>query len=963
MYRDRLNRVSELYNDALARPAHERAAFLREACGDDDALRSDVESLLAQASENEFLREPAIAVAARMVSASETPVLSGRRVGVYEIQGLIGAGGMGDVYRAKDTRLGRDVALKILPEAFTRNRDRLNRFEREARTLAALNHPNIASIYGVEESDGIRALVLELVEGETLAERLVRQPEGIPIADILAAASQIVDALECAHDKGIVHRDLKPSNIAFTLAGTVKVLDFGLAKLTTEADSDAASSSDPPITCINSTSAGLLVGTVAYMSPEQARAQRVDKRTDIWAFGCVLYEMLTAFAPFSGSTLQETLAAILENEPDWSALPAQTGPAIRRLLRRCLEKDQRRRLHDIADARLDIQENETGAVNELPERRRQRWVWAIGIAGLLIVFTVWQVLAPRLMLPESNREWGRNVVTFAIESPPGTEISAFHFAISPDGRNLTWVAAGKGGVRRLWVRPLDSQTARELPGTEDASYPFWSPDSRSIGFIARGSVKRLDLAAGSVQTVAKTAAATQGAAWGSNNTIVFPTRVALYAVSATGSGEPRLMAEVDRTRQEDSLRFPHFLPDGRNFVYVARSGRRENSSAYIANVDGEQPQRLFPVASKVEYAAGHLLFTQNGSLMARAFDPATRRVGEAFRVADQVGHDMRGLAGYFTVSNDVVAYRQFSDPGSVLRWFDRSGKPLEILGAPRQYSRFRIAPDGRRVATAFPDERTGSPSIWILDKGQVLQRLTLAGVHEWQPIWSPEGDRIVFGSNRNGPQNLYIKAATGSGRDEPLVLANEVVSAESWSRGDFLAYFLNRTTTRRDLLVRRIAGGIENRDFTTIAASEADEHTARFSPDEAWIAYVSDETGRPEVYVQPFPPTSERWQISVNGAVEPNWGPAGDELIYLGLDGKLTAVAVDTTASIFRVTSSNTLFETLASNDPDNNRYDVAPDGKRFLIKVPVPASPSEPIVVLVNWAEQLKAQATGTQP
>ena len=980
MDRERWSVVESLFHAAATRPAGERAAFLSHACGDDHALRHEIESLLAEStSTSDVFERPALAVAAGLVSTPDAYSLIGARIGVYDILAPIGTGGMGEVYRARDTRLGRDVAIKVVPPEFTKDPERLARFDREAHALAALNHPNIATIYGFEESGTVKALAMELVEGETLADVLTRcspaaasatsggtsgagRRRALPIDRALAIARQLADALDAAHEKGIVHRDLKPANIKVTPDGIVKVLDFGLAKICAP-DPDAGMPANAALTgssrATGATEEGRILGTTAYMSPEQARGQAVDKRADIWAFGCVLYEMLTGRMAFAGDTVSETIARILEREPDWAALPSGVAPGVVRLLRRCLEKDTRRRLRDIGDARMEFEAagvEPAGTSTVSPSRQRPSWAIPIAVLCAAIVGGA-LVMGLRFFSTASSPDWGQNVVTLAVDPPEGTEIAFFHFAVSPTGGHLTWVGTGGGdNTRRLWLRTFDSPVARELPGTEGASYPFWSPDGRSVGFITQASIKRVDVASGVVQTLANTAAAAQGAAWGTADVVIFSARLGLYQVPASG-GDVSLVATLDPSRQENSLRFPQFLPDGRRFLYVARSGRHENSSAYIGSLDDRRPRRMFSVLSKVEYASGHVFYAEGSRLMARPFDLGTLDLGPPVAIAEDVGGgNLSGLVGYFSVSDDVLAYRAYTPLTSVLRWFDRSGQALDTAGPPRDYGSFQLSPDGRRVMTVWPDERTGSRSVWLLEAGHdTPSRLTFAGVDEFAPVWSPDGNHVAFGSYRNGPFDLFIKPVSGGGADTPFLVDEEQANAESWSSDGFLAYYYNRQTTRRDLFAAKVIKGIGHGDPIRIADSPADEHASRFSSDGRWIAYVSDETGQREVYVQPFPPTGARWQISVEGGTDPSWRADGRELFYLRSDGTLTAVDVRADATGLRVGSSARLFN---AGEPDVNavtrRYDAMPDGQRFLVNVPSDPPPAKPVRVLINWRERL---------
>ena len=872
----------------------------------------------------------------------------GTRLGAFEIVTLLGAGGMGEVYRARDTRLGRDVAIKILPPTFTTDPDRLARFEREARVLASINHPNIATIHGVEESASGRAIVLELVDGNTLADRIARGP--LSVDEARAVARQIADALDAAHEKGIVHRDLKPANVKITPDGRVKVLDFGLAKLAEGPEGGLADGASDALTAPAETEIGMIVGTAPYMSPEQARGLPVDRRTDIWAFGCLLYEMLAGRPAFGGATRSDTLAAILERDPSWAALPSTLPSPIVRLVRQCLRKDRRQRLRDIGDA-LDAL---SAGIEPATSGNRQGVSRPLVVAGLIAAagWVAAGVLGMRT-IGGSPEEPLADPVRFLVDGEGAS------LALSADGRALAWVRPGADGESRLWVRPLDAVAARELPGTEGATYPFWAPDARAIGFIADGRLKRVDVASGSVQVLANVPEVSLGGTWSEDNVIVFSSRFGLYQIPAEG-GDARLVAGLDRTRQENSLRFPHFLPDGRHFLYVARSGRPEQNAAYVGSLDGP-PVRLFETMSNVAYAHGHVLFVRGTTLVARPFDPATLTLGaETVPLADNAGSNPTGVRGFFAVSaNGVLTYARPTPARSVtLEWFDRAGRPLGTIGAPAPYDQFRLSPDGTRVAAAIQEVEAGSRSVWILEEGRNTPiRFTFAGTHDWQPAWSPDGTRIAFGSYRDGPLNLYVKSASGSGNDEPLVISDEQKDTGDFSAdGRHFAY--TSRTTKGDVLVTTVSGA---REIVPIARTDAEEGEARFAGDGRWIAYTSDETGRKEVFVQPFPPTGAKWQVSVGGGQQPAWRGDGRELFYLNDEGMLLSVAVAGGGPSPVFSAAQPLFSVGRPRNTQAN-YDVTRDGKRFLVAVLGTAPPLQPTTVIVNWPRLLSPGASGSR-
>ena len=789
-----------------------------------------------------------------------TPPLSltpGTRLGVYEVTGTIGEGGMGQVFRAHDTRLHRDVALKVLPEAFANDPDRLARFTREAQTLASLNHPNIAHLYGLEESGGVRALVMELVEGEDLSQRIARG--ALPLDEALLVAHQIAEALEAAHEQGIVHRDLKPANIMLKARGaaasraedrllerraaadtdwTVKVLDFGLAKaIEPAAGSSPSLSMSPTITTPNMTRVGMILGTAAYMSPEQAKGRAADARSDIWAFGCVLYEMLAHKPPFAGDTVVEILGAIVMSEPDWSALPPTIPLAVVSLLKRCLQRDRNKRMRDIADARFQIEEIPSAPAGPVasavpPRRGHERLVWiavTLALAGALAWSTLYTRSTPADM-PEMRLE---------IASPPGADLSGF--AMSPDGRALVFQATADGKTQ-LWLRPMDSETATPLAGTENVavengSVPFWSPDGRSVGFFAGGQLKRIDIAGGLVQALADAPMNTRGGAWNAGGTILF-TRSAtepLYRVPASGG---KAVAATEVKAPHLGHRYPHFLPDGRHFLYFAY-GPPQSQGVYVGSLDSNETRRLVDAESAPIFAPpDHVLFARQGAVLAQRVNLDTlQTLGDPVPVARQVATPSGTVASVAlsAAAAGTVAYR--ANPGErQLRWVDRSGRPIGVLGAPdsTQPTEIRLSPDGRMVAlTRMVD---GNNDVWLMEDARgVRQRFTSDAAREFQPIWSPDGNRLVFGSTRMGVVNLYERPVNGAGPETLLLESSESKNASDWSSdGRWIVYDTQSPATARDLGALPMSGDKKPIALTQTAGDEAD---ARFSPDGRWIAY------------------------------------------------------------------------------------------------------------------------------
>ncbi len=687
------------------------------------------------------------------------------RLAHYDIAEKIGVGGMGEVYRARDTKLGRDVALKFLPDSFAGDPERLGRFDREAKVLASLNHPNIAAIYGLEQSGARRFLVLELVEGEDLAQRIRRGP--IPVEDTLPLARQICDALENAHEQGVIHRDLKPANIKVDPDGKVKVLDFGLAKALEGAPADPALSQSPTI-ITGGTIQGVILGTAAYMSPEQARGRRIDRRADIFAFGCVLYEMLSGKQAFAGETVSDTLAAVLRADPDWGAVPKDVSNETTRLLRRCLEKDPKIRLRDIGEARILIDRVSRGDVEQSPETplasvkasigRARRWApWiisgALTAAALVLGAAHMNGRAPEMpiirasILPPDETPWDLR------GTHPGPA------AISPDGRHIAFTARNASGTF-LFVRDLESPESRMLPGTQGAGYPFWSPDSRMIGFFADGKLKRIDAGGGPPIALCE-APVGKGGSWNGDNIIAFAPSFnsAIHKVSANG-GESTPVTRVDRPRGENSHRFPQFLPDGKHFIFLVRatgsSGTlgQVGTSIRLGSLSDSTSTELQPSVSNGLYASNHILFLRENVLMARPFDPDRFEfTGDAFPLLEQVRFIPGAARGIFDASkNGILVYQSGARmPGNQLAWFDAEGKETGRLGESLEHDNPRISPDGKKVAVEIYDAIGGTPDIWIYDVDRGIRtRFTFDPSPETEPVWSPDGTRLAFASGRGG---------------------------------------------------------------------------------------------------------------------------------------------------------------------------------------------------------------------
>jgi eukaryotic-like serine/threonine-protein kinase len=945
--RRRWPQIKEIFHAALACAPDRRAAFLRDACGDDVALRDDVASLLeAHVDAGSFAeRAPIDALVSRdgsMANGEGPAIAAGIELGPYRILGALDAGGMGEVYRALDTRLHRDVAVKVLPTALSADPERVARLEREARLLAALNHPHVATIHGLEIAGGRHAIIMELIDGPTLADRLSSGP--LPLDVVLAIARQIAEGLEAAHEKGIIHRDLKPANIGLTAAGTAKVLDFGLAKaMAADPDLVRASAVDGA-----ASDDGVVAGTPAYMSPEQARGQRVDARGDVWAFGCVVYEMLTGHAAFGRATIADTLGAILEREPDWARLPSHVPLGLQRLLRRCLEKDPRRRLHHIADARIEIEDavseprGMAAALPTAPFRRRER-VLGLFTAGLALALAA--ALAAWLLRPAAAAPETRVVeITTPWTSDP------LSFAVSPDGRRLAFVADHEGQPT-LWVRDLSVSRALALPGTEGARRPFWSPDSRSIGFFMTSELKRIAARGGSAQTVTYVLAGTAGA-WGPDGTILFSSTPssALRRVNAAGGS---VEAATRPAAESTGHRHPQFLPGGRQFLFFV-GGSEAVRGVYLGSLESSEVTRLLASDTQGTYVAPDwLLFMRQGTLWAQRVDLGRRMLsGDPIAVADSVAFEPITGAGAFSTSDTgVITYRTGPPSLTRLSWFDRSGNALGTLGSPEQagLSNVRLSPDGRRVAA----ERTlqNETDLWLLDATRQtrLTRGSDARIARL-PVWSPDGERIAFESVRSGSVALSVKASTGEGGEDVLFESPEIKIPCDWSPdGRALLYYVPDPKTGTDLWVLPQGASAP----FVFLRTEANELWGQFSPDGRWVAYQSNETGRYEIYVRPFPVRGGSFPISTNGGVYPRWSRDGTELYFIAPDAKMMAAPIHATSTTFGADVPVALFQTRKLGGGLNvigrsHQYDVARDG-RFLINVETESS-APPITLLMNW-------------
>ena len=955
---DRWLKVEQLYNDALERDEAEREAYLREVCGGDDALRSEVESLLRNEKKaGSFLDAPAVEVAAKIFDQNSGQSMIGRRLGTYDVVSLIGLGGMGEVYEARDTKLGRDVAIKVLPSAFLHDPERLSRFQREARLLASLNHPNIATIHGLEQSGGVRYLVMELVPGKTLAERVAKT--GLPVDEALKIATQIAVALEAAHEKGVIHRDLKPANVKVTPEGHVKVLDFGLAKAFAN-DGGPDLSIAPTLTGMASEE-GRILGTPAYMSPEQARGKAVDKRTDIWAFGCVLYELLTGKMAFRGETLGDTIAAVLEKEPDWQALPDSTPAKVLELLRRCIRKDPQRRLRDIGDARIEI-EDALAAPDAKPTAAApasMSRLFAVVAAGLVIGAAVmgfgwWR----------ATRPVDRPLVRLDVDLGPDVSLGSRFgtgIIISPDGARMVYVSQG-----RLFTRRLDQPNATELAGTQGANAPFFSPDGQWVGFFAQGKLQKISVDGGSAIALCDGATNNSSSgSWGEDDNIIAALNSS-GGLSRIPSGGGLPTPVTDLRDGEITHRWPQILPGGKAVLFTVDTATLGFDAANIEVMSLVDRRRKTLVRGGTfgrYLPSGHLVYVNRGTLFAVPFDVDRLEVhGTPAPVLGQIGHIAENGSAQLDFSQTGTFIYRSGGAGvglSTVAWLDGAGKAQPLLAKPGAHSNLSLSPDGQRLAVEVWEG--SAADIWVYDwQRDTMTRLTFTGSVN-HPVWSPDGRYIVFREAREG---ISVIRSDGSGKPQPLIQSKRTPVPWSFTPdGKHLSFFETGSGTGFDLWTVPLESdnaGLRAGKPEVFLQTPADERWPSFSPDGRWIAYSSDESGTYQVYVRAFPDKGGQWQISDSSGKWPMWSRNGREIFFETSDNHIMVAAYTVKGDSFMADKSRTWSEKqLGTAIAGLLNFDLVHDGKHIVALMPVDTSEDQQaqnhVIFLENFFDEVR--------
>ncbi|MDE3178341.1 MAG: serine/threonine-protein kinase [Acidobacteriota bacterium] len=971
---ERWRKIEQLYHEALESEPGDRVRFLEQACEGDETLSREVEKLLAHDGRAEnFLAKPALEVAAQAWaedistagSAPEPERLVGQTVSHYHVMEKLGGGGMGVVYKAEDLRLHRFVALKFLPDALARDPHATARFQREARAASALNHPNICTIHDIGEQDGRTFIVMEYLDGATLKKRIDKRP--LQTEPLLELAIEVADGLDAAHAQGIIHRDIKPANIFVTRRGHAKILDFGLAQLAA-----------PEAPAEDLTGTGMMLGTPSYMSPEQAEGKCTDARTDIFSFGSVLYEMITGQRAFASDSKASILSAVLRDQPKPAAEILPGVPReLARIVARCLRKDPGRRYQHAGDLKIDLQQvkeelasgdSETiGGPKTGPSKIR--W-WRRGLPWAVAAIC----LAVMIMVVVAYRRPARAPANAVISQIPPAANATFEFGphyaaapqLSPDGRRLAFLAGGPQGKPILWVRALDSSEAKPLEGTEYAATPFWSPDGNYLAFCAYGRLKKVDVLGGPPVDICK-AINVRGGTWSPEGTIVFApsSESALYRVSADG-GQPRPVTTLDELPGTVNHRWPQFLPDGRHFLFCAVSSSPGlNGGTYVGSLDGGKPKLLLREDTSAVYTPpGYLLFAQHGVLVAQRFNLKRLQLsGDPIPIVKSVRVLPTAWRAMVSASETgMLAYTAgTAPPGWQLQWFDRNGKDQGRIGGTQFFHEPDLSPDGKKLAMVIGVIPLMQSNIWVFDLAKgTPARVTFTPSQIYNAIWSPDGTKLAFASTRAGHLQLYEKAANGAGGTHLLLKDNSLGDVpSSWSSdGRYIAYERADPEGKTGTEIWMLPLFGDKKPFPFLD-SDANEHAASFSPNGKWLAYDSDESGRAEVYIVPFPKRSGKWQVSTEGGGAPRWRRDSKELFYLSRENKLMAVKVQEKDAMLEIGSPAPLFQT---NPPESGWpgrvYDVTPDGKKFIVdtRLPAPAS-AEPITLVVNWPALLKKE------
>ncbi|PWT89802.1 MAG: hypothetical protein C5B54_08295 [Acidobacteria bacterium] len=875
------------------------------------------------------------------------PVATGTRLGPYEILSGIGAGGMGEVYRAKDTRLNRIVAIKVLPTHLSENSQVKQRFDREARAVSSLSHPHICALYDVGHQNGVDYIVMEFLEGEPLSRRLEKGP--LSTEQVLRNGIQIAEALDKAHRQDIVHRDLKPGNVMLTKDGA-KLLDFGLAKY---AESNGPGTDSEMLTQNPLTEEGVIMGTVQYMAPEQLEGKAADERTDIFALGEILYEMSSGRRPFSGTSKATLISQIVAQDPPPLTTVQPMAPmALDRLVRKCIAKDPEDRWQNARDVASELkwiaEDTSRPSGVTTPVKRPVK----IGMFLMWALVLLLAALAGYFYKTRGAKQ--AEVLKVTVLPPEKTRITG-HLQISHDGKKIAYVAKSLDGITSLWVRYLDSLQPKKLPGTEDATLPFWSYDDRFLCFFAQGKLKKIDIAEGPPQTLAD-APAGRGGSWNRNGAILFaPNFAGTTIMKVSSEGGPVTQATFLNAEREDSThRFPYFLPDGKHFFYVSRSKASDKSGVYIGSLDSKNAKFLMPYTFNFQYVSpGYLIFLREKNLVARPFDiNKLEFTGEAISIADRIGFD--GATYSFSASDsNVLSYSNVDLVNTNLLWMDRTGKELGSIGEAGAYIEPWFSPDEKNVVISRTDTATGSTDVWTVDLlRQNFTRFTFTPSNEYGALWSPDGKRIVYSSSRGGNFDLFQKVSSGAGDDQVLLHSDQAKFADDWSLdGKYLIFENEDPKTKYDLWILPMTG---NNKPTPYLQTDFNEAHAQFSPDGKWVAYGSDEIGRTEIYVRPFPNAQAgKYQVSTGGGDQPSWRRDGKELYYIAPDGRLMAVDV-TTGDSFSVGVPKALFQTNVTPQPligsDRNQYRAASDGQKFLVNTLPAEATYSGITVIFNW-------------